>query len=175
VAIYLQNQKKLDVIGIDISPLAIKVCTLRGLRRAQVTAFEDIDFGPESFDTVVMYGNNFGLFGSKGRARKLLRRLFVMTSPDAQLICETRNPYQTANPVHLAYHRRNRARGRMPGQLRLRVRYGVYIGRWFDYLLASPDEMKELARGTGWRVARTFRSGRDPLYVGILRKESRGS
>jgi hypothetical protein len=31
--------------------------------------------------------------------------------------------YRTSNPVHLAYHQRNRELGRMPGQLTMRVRY----------------------------------------------------
>ncbi|HDO42228.1 MAG TPA: methyltransferase domain-containing protein [Candidatus Bathyarchaeota archaeon] len=34
-SIYLQN-KGFNVIGIDISPLAIKVCRLRGLKKAEI-------------------------------------------------------------------------------------------------------------------------------------------
>jgi len=173
VAIYLQRYKGLDVLGIDNSPLAIRVSRARGLRKTRLIAFEDIDFGPGSFDSIVMFGNNFGLFGSRSRAKRLLRKLFTMTSPGAVLICDSADPYKTSNPDHLRYHKRNRARGRMPGQVRIRVRYLSYAGRWFDYLLVSPDEMKEIVLGTGWRIDRFIRSRKGPLYIGILRRTDR--
>jgi SAM-dependent methyltransferase len=171
VAIYLQNHKKLDVVGIDISPLAIKVSKLRGLRKTRLLAFEDIDFKPGSFDSVVMFGNNFGLFGSKSRAKHLLKRLFKMTSTEGVIICESADPYETSNPDYLRYQKWNRAKGRMSGQVRIRARYRTYVGKWFDYLLVSQNEMKDIAEGTGWMVGRFMKSEKSPLYIGILRKE----
>jgi SAM-dependent methyltransferase len=170
VGIYLQRHKKLDVTGIDISPLAIKVSRLRGLRKARLLAFEDIDFEKESFDSVVMFGNNFGLFGSTREAKRLLRRLFAMTSADAVIICDSIDPYRTSNPDHLNYQERNRRKGRMSGQVRIRARYRSFIGRWFDYLLVSPREMRKIVGDTGWEVNRIIRSEEGPLYVGVLRK-----
>ena len=41
----------------------------------------------------------------------------------ARIIAHGTDPYGTTDPVHLAYHRRNRERGRLGGQLRLRLRY----------------------------------------------------
>jgi hypothetical protein len=158
-------------MGVDISPLAIKVSKLRGLRKARLLAFEDIDFGSESFDSVIMFGNNFGLFGSKSKAKRLLRKLFKMTTPGAVLISESVDPYKTSNPDHLQYQKRNRARGRMSGQVRIRARYRTYTGRWFDYLLVSPEEMSDVARDTGWTVDSFIKSKESPLYVGILQKE----
>jgi SAM-dependent methyltransferase len=171
VAIYLQNYRKLDVTGIDISPLAIKVSRLRGLRKARLLAFEDIDFKPGYFDSVVMFGNNFGLFGSRSKAKRLLRRLYSMTSPEAVIIGQSADPYKTSNPDHLRYHERNRAKGRMPGQVRIRARYQTYVGKWFDYLLVSPNEMKSIAEDAGWTVSRFVESEGSPLYIGILRKK----
>jgi SAM-dependent methyltransferase len=72
-ALYLQK-KGLDVRGIDASPLAIRICKLRGLKKAQILSFDHIDrFPVNSFDTVVMMGNNFGLFGGFRKAKILLR------------------------------------------------------------------------------------------------------
>ena len=170
VAIYLQDHRGLDVTGMDNSPLAIKVSKGRGLKKAILLPFEKIDFGPNSFDTVVMFGNNFGLFGSRSRAKRLLKRLHRMTSADALLLGESNDPYQTDRPEHLSYHRQNKQKGRMAGQVRIRIRYRQYVGRWFDYLLVSPEEMKELAEGTGWVVDRFIRSKGSSLYVGVLRK-----
>lgn len=170
VAIYLQNKRGLDVLGIDNSPLALKVSTLRGLRGTRLLAFKDIDFEPRSFDSIVMFGNNFGLFANKGRARRLLKKLFVMTSSEAVIIAESVDPYKTDNPDHLRYQVQNRKRGRMSGQVRIRARHLAHVGDWFDYLLVSPDEMKEIVSGTGWRVGRFILSKGSPLYIGILRK-----
>jgi SAM-dependent methyltransferase len=170
VGIYLQRYKKLDVTGIDISPLAINVSRLRGLRKAKLLAFEDIDFKRDAFDSVVMFGNNFGLFGSMRKAKQLLKRLFAMTSADAVIVCESVDPYRTANPDHLNYQERNRKKGRMSGQVRIRARYRSFTGRWFDYLLVSPWEMRNIVKDTGWEVSRIIKSEDDPLYIGILRK-----
>jgi SAM-dependent methyltransferase len=170
VSIHLQNKKKLDVLAIDTSPLAIRVSKARGLKKARLVSFEDFRAEPGSIDTVVMFGNNFGLFGSRRRAKRLLKRLYSLTSPDAVLLGESINPYETDSPYHRSYQEMNRRKGRMPGQVRIRVRYRTYVGRWFDYLLVSPEEMKELAGGTGWKVQRIIKEKGSPLYVGVLKK-----
>jgi hypothetical protein len=59
----------------------------------------------------------------------------------------------------------------MPGQLRIRIRYGQYTTPWFDYLLGSPEEMEKLARGTGWRVAQVIDRG-EHVYVSVLEREA---
>lgn len=162
--------KGLDVTGIDNSPLAIKICRERGLKKARVMAFKDVgQFKSDSFDTVIMMGNNFGLFGSFKLAQTLLKKLHRLTSPDALIIAMTRDPYATKDPAHAAYHKLNRKRGRMGGQLRIRVRFKGAIGSWFDYLLVSKDELKTILKNTGWRVER-YLDGYDGLYVMVLSK-----
>jgi len=172
VAVYLQDQRKLEVVGIDNSPLALKVARQRGLKRSKRISFKNVSAELGRFDTIIMYRNNFGLFGSFARARTLLKKLYRMTTDDALVICESLNPYDTKDPDHLSYQRQNKARGRMGGQVRIRVRYRKYIGRWFDYLLVSPEEMKEIVKGTGWRFERLIQSKGSPLYVAILSKTS---
>jgi SAM-dependent methyltransferase len=170
VALHLQERGH-EVVGIDTSPLAVEVARRRGVTDARVLAFKDV--GPKLgvFDTVVMMGNNFGLFGSPIGTRRMLRRLAKLTSEDARIIAASRNPYGTDNPDHLAYLESNRRQGRMPGQLRLRVRHGRYVGRWFDYLIVSPDEMESLVKPGGWRIEQLIPDAEPPdYYVGILRK-----
>jgi hypothetical protein len=123
-----------------------------------------------TFDTLLMMGNNFGLFGSFKQAKHLLRTFHKMTSSNGRIIAESVDPYKTTDPFHLAYHERNRRLGRMPGQVRIRVRYRGYIGVWFDYLLVSRSEMKIIVKGTGWKVTR-FIGAKGPAYTGIVEKE----
>jgi len=167
-SLYLQK-KGFDVVGIDNSPLAINVCKSRGLRNAKIMSIEDIDFKQNSFDTIIMMGNNFGLFGSFKKARRLLKKFHKVTSESALIVAETLDPYKTDNPFHLEYQRINKERGRMSGQVRIRIRFQKYVGRWFDYLLVSKDEMKEILKGTGWKV-KEFIDSEDAQYIAIIGK-----
>jgi SAM-dependent methyltransferase len=168
VALYLQEQGH-EVVGIDVSPLAVKVCRDRGVKDARVLSITQASRRLGIFDTIVMYGNNFGLFGSLSRARWLLRRFRGMTGDGARIIAESRDPYSTDAPWHTAYHRTNKRRGRMGGQLRIRVRYRLHCTPWFDYLLASQDEMREIVDGTGWAVGQTFAGGAGS-YTAVIEK-----
>ena len=58
----------------------------------------------------------------------------------------------------------------MAGQLRIRIRHGRHATPWFDYLLASPEEMAKLAKGTGWELAEVIDEG-EHLYVGVLERK----
>ena len=62
-------------------------------------------------------------------------------------------------------------RGRMPGQVRIRIRFEKYATRWFDYLLVSREEMKEILEGTGWKVKQFLDSG-NSKYIAIIEKEN---
>ena len=169
-SLYLQEQG-FNVTGIDISPLAIQVCKSRGLKKAQVLSITEI--GPKLgvFDTILMLGINFGLFGSHSRAKWLLRRLHKITSPQARIIAETRDPYGTDLPEHLGYHEFNRKRGRMPGQLRIRVRYKKYVSPWFDYLLASKEEIEKILVDTVW-MTEEFIDGGAGVYIAVIQKRN---
>ena len=167
-SLYLQK-KGFDVFGIDISPLAIKVCKLRGLKKSRAIAIEAANFKPDSFDTIIIMGNNFGLFGSFEKARRLLKRFYRMTSEGALIITSSRDPYKTDNPAHLQYHKLNKAIGRMSGQVRIRIRYESYIGKWFDYLMVSGEEMEQVLLDTRWKVKQFLDSG-GPHYMAIIKK-----
>ena len=99
-ALYLQ-QRGLDVLGVDISPLAIAVAKERGLANAEVLSIEELSAELGAFDTILMLGNNFGLFGSASKARRLLKRFRTLTRSGATLIVETLNVYDTKDPDHL--------------------------------------------------------------------------
>ncbi len=166
--LYLQKRGH-RVVGIDASPLAIKVCRKRGVKDARLLPITKVSHTLGRFDTILMMGNNFGLFGSRSRARWLLRRLHALTSAEARIVAESLNVYQTKDPGHLRYLRLNRRRGRMSGQIRLRVRYRRCRTPWFDYLMVSPREMEMLLAGTGWRMGRYLKSNGAP-YVAVFEK-----
>lgn len=172
-SLYLQN-KGFDVTGIDNSPGAIKVCKLRSLKKAVVRPIEEIDkFPKDSFETIIMLGNNFGLFGSRKKIKLILQKMFRITTPNAQIIAGTLNPYKTDDINHLQYHKRNLRRGRMGGQIRMRVRYGKIIGEWFDYLFVSPEEMQEILKNTNWQI-KEFLDSERANYIVVIEKKQDG-
>jgi SAM-dependent methyltransferase len=171
VALHLQGRRQ-EVVAIDVSPGAVEVSRRRGVRDARVLALADVDESLGRFDTVILYGNNFGLLGGRRSARRILRALHRVTSERGRILAQSMDWSKTDDPAHLANHERNRRRGRMPGQNRLRLRHGLLATPWFDYLLATPPEMAELAEAGDWELTRTFHEpgGSVNLYVGILEK-----
>ena len=152
-SIVLQDRGQ-DVIALDISPGATQVCSTRGVRATFTgSVFELPGLRPEPFDTFLMLGNNLGLLGGLTQAPSILEALAAMAAPGARIVGETADPYTTTDPIHLDYHDRNRMCGRLPGQLRLRVRHRRKVTPWWDYLLCVPDELEEVIAGTPWTLA----------------------
>jgi SAM-dependent methyltransferase len=170
VSLHLQERGH-EVVAIDNSPGAIEVCRRRGVRDARVLAFDALDESIGTFETVVLLGNNFGLFGGPAKAKRLLRRLHRMTSDAARIIAESRDVDSRGGadaPSHRRYRERNVARGRLPGQIRIRVRFRDVIGPWMNYPMVSPDQLREILAGTGWHVGHVLDS--DDTYVAIIEK-----
>ena len=169
VTLHIQ-ERGMDIVGIDSSPLAVQVCRERGVRDARLLSLTEASAKRlGTFDSIVMTGNNFGLFGNPKRARWLLRRFHKMTTLGGRIIAESTDPYTTDDPIDLAYQEHNRARGRMSGQYRHRERYRNLKGPWFDWLFVSRDEMREIVAGTGWMV-KQFIEPEGAQYVGIIEK-----
>ena len=143
-----------DVVALDISAGATEVCRRRGVRTTFTGSVFDLAASrPEPFDTFLMLGNNLGLVGGPAQAPSLLEALAAIAAPGARIVGETANPYTTTKPVHLDYHDQNRRSGRLPGQLRLRVRHERTVTPWWDYLLCTPGELVEVIAATPWTLA----------------------
>ncbi len=168
VALYLQK-KGHDSLSIDNSPLAIKLCKERGVIHTKCMSILEIDKSLGSFDTIVMFGNNFGLFSNAKRAKMLLKRFHKMTPDSARLLVGSADPYRTTLKTHLLYHQSNRRRGRMSGQIKLRIRYNEFCTPWYDYLMVSIDEMSQLLKPTGWQIKHIFDS-QEFTYTAVIEK-----
>jgi SAM-dependent methyltransferase len=170
VSLYLQERGH-EVVAIDNSPGAVEVCRRRGVRDARLLDFADVDASLGVFDTIVMLGNNFGVFGSAAKAKRLLRRLRAQTGEGARMLAESRDvssgPGADA-PWHVEYRRRNVERGRLPGQIRIRIRFRKLVGPWMDYPMVSPAELREILDGTGWHLKDTIDS--DDTYIAVIEK-----
>ncbi len=165
---YVRSQG-MEYYGIDLSPLAVELCRKRGYENIFLMSATDITLDSPNFNTVVLYGNNFGLAGTPDGAVKMLKQLYRITTEDAVVLAGSRDPEATDNPVHLSYHAQNRANGRPPGQLRLRNRYQEFVDDWWWLLIAGLDLMNDLANQAGWYLDTVF--GETDYHVGILKKK----
>ena len=92
-----------------------------------------------------------------------------LVTDNGRILAGSHDPYDDAGELALNYQARNRARGRMGGVERLRVRYRQYATPWYDVLFASRDEVAYLAAGTGWVARRFIDDGAG--YVALLELE----
>ena len=165
-AVELQR-RGIAVTGLDNSPGAIEIARRRGLRDTVVTTIDGYARATARYDTFLLLGNNLGLFEGAERAPVLLAALATLANPGARIVAQGTDPYGTSDPVHLSYHERNRERGRLGGQLRLRLRYRLLATDWFDYLVCSPAELESLLTGTRWRLKSIDRADH-PYYLAVM-------
>jgi SAM-dependent methyltransferase len=167
----LEAQRRgLEVVAIDVSPGAVEVCRRRGVRDVRLLPLAGVDEGLGVFDTVLMMCGNFGLVGSADEAATILGRLLALTSPSGRIVLDSEDPYVDADDADLAYEARNRARGRLPGQVTIRIRHRERATPWFDLLNVSAAELGGLASAAGWRLAEVV-EGEPPDYYALLEKD----
>lgn len=57
----------------------------------------------------------------------------------------------------------------MAGQARIRIGFEKNVTKWFDYLMVSKQEMRDMLEGTGWNMKKSIDS--DGLgYVAVIEK-----
>jgi SAM-dependent methyltransferase len=162
----LEAQKRgLEAVAIDISPGAVEVCRVRGVQDARLLSLEEIDESLGIFDTVLMMCGNFGLAGNGEETIALLARLHALTSPKGRIVLDTVSPYVDTDAADLAYYEQNRGRGRMPGQVTIRIRYDGLATPWSDLLCVDLAELEALVDGTGWGSVMLHEDGADVYAV----------
>ena len=142
----------LEVIGIDISPLALEAARRYGASDCRLMDARELDFPENYFDTASLLGNGLGLGGDVDDSRQLLSNLSRAVRPGGVLLASSINATNTEEPAHLAYHDMNRARGKPAGLVRIRVNFEDLKGDWFDLLFLDLHEIKPVVKGTGWEV-----------------------
>jgi SAM-dependent methyltransferase len=168
VLIHLQS-RGFDAVGIESSPLVARVARRRGARNLRVMRVEEIDGSLGVFDTVVMFGNNFGMLGSVAKTQRLLKRLRGVTTDRARILAGSATPYPARTATQRAYFAHNRRLGKPPGTIRIRLRFAQHVTPWLEWLFVSPRELERIVAGTGWRMTKLVKRD-EPHYVAILER-----
>jgi len=166
------QEREYEVVGIDLSPLAVEVSRMRGVRDCRVMDMRSLDFPEGSFDTVLMMGANLGIAGDIPKIQGVLADIDRVTAPEAIIIGSTRDPLRTEEPAHLAYHEMNRQRGKPPGFVKIRINFRGQSSDWFDFLMMGEELLAEVLEPTNWKISRVYRSGNGE-YFAILTKKNR--
>lgn len=86
-ALYLQNEKNLDVTAIDISANAIKACELRGVKKARVQNVMMLE--NETFDTILLMMNGAGMCGKLHKISGFLQKLKALLAENGQILLDS--------------------------------------------------------------------------------------
>lgn len=172
VAKYLQDIGY-DVTATDISPGCIEVCQKLGIKKTKIVGIEKLDnfFEQNTFDSILLMGHNLGLLQYKNKARKILQILDRISKKEAIIIAHTMDPTKTNNSVHRLYQKNNIVRGRLPGQIRMRVRYSVFKDSWSDYTFWREKDVKDAILTTNWKIKGVLKESVGFSYYVILEKK----
>jgi SAM-dependent methyltransferase len=83
--LYLE-QKGFKVKAIDISPAAVEVCRLRGVKHVEVTSVLD---ETEKFDTILLLMNGTGIFKELKQVSKYLKHLKSLMNQSGQILIDS--------------------------------------------------------------------------------------
>ncbi len=86
-SLYLQNERKLEVTALDISPKSIEICKARGVKNA---ICEDLlQFSEKNFDTVLLLMNGTGIFQSLEHIDQYLQKLKSLVAEKGQILIDS--------------------------------------------------------------------------------------
>ncbi|MFG3225329.1 class I SAM-dependent methyltransferase [Kitasatospora sp. NPDC048194] len=143
----------IEAHGIDISPLAVRICRDRGLTDVSVMDAMELDYPGGHFDSILLFSNGLAMGGTPAGVERLLTECHRVSAPGGRILLTNTDVSRTEDPRNIAYQRANRERGDLPGRVRLRSWYRDQVSEEFDWLFMSPEELTAAARATGWRVA----------------------
>ena len=86
-SLYLQNEKKLQVLALDYSPKSIEVCRLRGIENA--ICADVLQYSGETFDTILLLMNGTGIFQSLEKIDHYLEKLDALLNENGQILIDS--------------------------------------------------------------------------------------
>lgn len=85
-SLYLQNEKKLAVVALDISENSTEICRLRGVK--EVICKNLLELDEMKFDTILLLMNGTGIFENYSKIDKYLQKLNSLLEKDGQVLID---------------------------------------------------------------------------------------
>ncbi len=156
-ALYLQNEKNLDVKAIDISENAIQACKLRGLKNVEVMNVLDLDTDTstalsmtnqnDKYDTILLLMNGTGIFGKLDQITNYLQKLKSLLNVGGQILIDSSDIIYMFDQDEDGAYEIN-ANGYY-GELTFSVQYKGEIEDTFDWLYLDYNTLQNAAHANG--------------------------
>ena len=146
-ALYLQNNKKLDITAIDFSENAIQTCRLRGLKNAKNANLFDF-YTDVKFDTILLLMNGTGICGKISNLNKFIQKIKSLLSKDGQILIDSTD-------IRYMYDRDNEDNIILPfdmnyfGELQFFLTYKNQKCTAFDWLYLDFETLKNYCKING--------------------------
>ncbi|MFD0860720.1 class I SAM-dependent methyltransferase [Sungkyunkwania multivorans] len=146
-ALYLQNERGLEVTAIDISEGAIATCKLRGVEDARHQDLMQME--GETFDTILLLMNGAGLCGRLNRISTFLQQLKRLLRPNGQILLDSSDIIYMFDededggrliPADMAYY----------GELDYIVKYKGDVEPPFDWMYIDYNTLQNAAIANGF-------------------------
>ncbi|ELZ85958.1 hypothetical protein C453_09083 [Haloferax elongans ATCC BAA-1513] len=157
----LAIQDRGEVVAFDVSPNAVRTARARGVESALVGDMFDPPTESGRFETVLANGTQIGLAGSLGDLANLLASLSEYTTDTGELVVDSYDSTRIDSEEFFGYRPDSRT-----GIARrtFHVEYGDLRGPDLEFLLVSPERLREVASDAGLDVADVSYSAPESSY-----------
>ena len=152
-SLYLQEERKLEVVGIDTSAGAIDVCRSRGISDARNIAFEELS--EEKFDTVLLLMNGTGIVGKMKFLDRFFGRLKGLLSKDGQVLIDSSDLIYLFDADEDGGVWVDSSKGYY-GELTYRLSYKGETSNSFDWLYLDFESLSLAATKNGFNCEKVF-------------------
>jgi SAM-dependent methyltransferase len=131
------RQRGIFAVGVDISPVAVRVARRRGAAVIEASIFDDLP-GAGKWGSALLLDGNIGI---GGRPTKLLARIAALLNPDGDVLVEVDPP-----GIHAK-------------RLRVRLESPEAVSPWFPWARLGMSDLDYVALSAGFRVAHRWCAG----------------
>jgi SAM-dependent methyltransferase len=131
-----------EVTAIDISPLAVKVMTDRGIK--QVLEGDIFKYNDTRFDTLLLLMNGIGLAGTLTGLKQLLTHLKTLLNPGGQILFDS-------SDIAYLYEGKLPAEGYY-GEITYQYTYKKIGTDWFNWLYIDEKTLEQVVAELGFKM-----------------------
>lgn len=161
-SLYLQNERKLSVTALEISPKSSEICRERGIKNVVCQSL--MDFPIEKFDTILLLMNGSGIFQRMAKMEQYLRKLYEMLNEQGQILMDSTDViymYSELDSMDLPLDH-------YYGEVDFFLFYKGIKEKPFPWLFVDFKTLKKMAEKVGFKVQNCLEVG--PAYLARLYK-----
>lgn len=157
-ALFLQNERNLDIKAIDTSPGAIEIAEIRGVKETVCQDFYEIE--NEKFDTILMLMNGSGIIGKLKNLNLFFEHSRTLLNEGGQILMDSSDLiylFEDEKPDLEKYY----------GELEYKLSYKNAESDYFDWLYIDARLLEEKAKEHNFRCE-IIQKGEHFDYLAIL-------